>query len=114
MMFHMSFCRHERVMGESTHLSAMAASYMAAPSCPILAAYIQLTLALMSGSAVTAAHTRLVSASPSASRAIAAGLIKPCAIAHEVAQPQWWAMAESGWAMVTSNRLQSRGANLVE
>ena len=61
-----------------SHLSATAASYMAAPSCPILAAYIQLTLALTSASAETAAHTRLVHASPSARRAIAAGSTRPC------------------------------------
>mmetsp|Transcript_1434 Transcript_1434/g.4268 ORF Transcript_1434/g.4268 Transcript_1434/m.4268 type:complete len:293 (+) Transcript_1434:630-1508(+) len=73
---------------------ATAASYMEAPSWPILAAYIQFTLALISGREVTAAQVRLVSASPSARRAIAAGLMSPLygcspmAVASPV-RPKW-------------------------
>eukprot|EP00955_Chlamydomonas_euryale_P045665 353209-Chlamydomonas_euryale.AAC.2 len=52
-------------------------SYIDAPSLAILAAYIQLTEARTSGSDVALANTRLVSASPTARRAMALGLIKP-------------------------------------
>lgn len=50
---------------------------MAAPSLPIFAAYIQLTLALMSSILVAEAKHRLVSASPIDRRAMAAGLRRP-------------------------------------
>mmetsp|Transcript_42935 Transcript_42935/g.128887 ORF Transcript_42935/g.128887 Transcript_42935/m.128887 type:complete len:445 (+) Transcript_42935:1310-2644(+) len=60
-----------------TSLSDSAMSYIDAPSLAILAAYIQLTEARTSGSDVALANTRLVSASPTARRAMALGLIKP-------------------------------------
>ena len=79
-------------------LSAVAASYMMAPSAAILAAYIQFTDALMSSRHVEAAHTMLVMASPMAMRAIALGLISPLSgcspmdVAAPVC-PEWvWAM----------------------
>jgi hypothetical protein len=50
---------------------------MAAPSLFIFAAYIQFTLALTSHSAVAGAQHRLVSASPMARRAMAAGSSRP-------------------------------------
>jgi hypothetical protein len=64
----------------------VAASYIAAPSLFILAAYIQLTDALTSGREVARAHTRLVSASPRARRAMAEGLIRPW---EEEKDEQW-------------------------
>mmetsp|Transcript_4465 Transcript_4465/g.7985 ORF Transcript_4465/g.7985 Transcript_4465/m.7985 type:complete len:292 (+) Transcript_4465:1491-2366(+) len=75
----------------------MAASYMLAPSSFILAAYIQFTDALTSGSEVARAKTKLVKASPSANRAMAAGSIKPLmgcspiAVARPV--KSWWLCA---------------------
>ena len=57
--------------------SDRAAVSMSAPSAPILAAYIQLTDALMSPRAVMGAQTRLVRASARARRAMAAGIDQP-------------------------------------
>ena len=53
------------------------ASYIAAPSPSSLAAHIQLAEHLTSPRSVTAAHTRLVSDSETARRAIAAGESRP-------------------------------------
>jgi hypothetical protein len=61
----------------ATHFMASAALYMAEPSAFILAAYIQLTDARMSLTSEMRARARLVSDSPTASRAMAAGQIKP-------------------------------------
>ena len=55
----------------------VAASYIATPSLFIFAAYIQLTEARTSGREVARAQTRLVSASPSDSLAIATGSMSP-------------------------------------
>mmetsp|Transcript_80009 Transcript_80009/g.214132 ORF Transcript_80009/g.214132 Transcript_80009/m.214132 type:complete len:415 (-) Transcript_80009:1264-2508(-) len=60
-----------------TSRSASAQSYMAAPSPGSLAAHIQLPSHLTSASAVTLAHTRLVSASATDMRALAAGDSRP-------------------------------------
>mmetsp|Transcript_7899 Transcript_7899/g.19753 ORF Transcript_7899/g.19753 Transcript_7899/m.19753 type:complete len:276 (-) Transcript_7899:1891-2718(-) len=87
-------------------LSDVAASYMAAPSLFILAAYIQLTEALTSGRLVALAHTRLVSDSPSDRRAMAEGSIRPLRGCSpiEVARP---VMSWCDWAKTATSEMGS-------
>mmetsp|Transcript_42293 Transcript_42293/g.108165 ORF Transcript_42293/g.108165 Transcript_42293/m.108165 type:complete len:401 (+) Transcript_42293:127-1329(+) len=83
---------------------ATALSYMSTPSVPSLAACIQLTLLLTSPRAVTLAHVRLVRASPTARRAMAAGSTSPLmgASPMEVARP-----TSSLWLCAMTAQLES-------
>ena len=90
------------------YLRAHAASYISAPSLPILAAYIQFTDAFTCANSVTCAQTRFVRASPKAILAMAAGLIRPFSGCSpiDVATPVrfWWDCAITATSLTGSCR----------
>mmetsp|Transcript_4425 Transcript_4425/g.15525 ORF Transcript_4425/g.15525 Transcript_4425/m.15525 type:complete len:265 (+) Transcript_4425:1663-2457(+) len=90
-------------------LRARAASYMAAPSPSILAAYIQFTDDLMSSIEVSGAHMMLVTASATARRAMAAGSSIPLSGCSPMEQAPP-VMSSKVWATTaTSARGSCRG-----